>query len=493
MYRILVILVCFGCPLFGHAAVSISEVAWMGDTVSANYEWIELYNDGEAVVVDGWTLRDGMNLSVTLSGTIPASSYVTLERNRASGSYTTAVPFLIYTGALVNTGATLVLSNATGEVIDQVAGGKDWQDIGGDNVTKETAQYTSAGWRTGPGTPGRAPGALTTTPPPSPTSTTTPRAGSTSSGSSAKKSETVKFLPPPNNLRLSLDIQSVAYVNQLVPVRVIVTGVGTTTRNSLTYQWNFGDLSTSSAKEPVHVYRYPGTYVVTLQAAFGAQYEVVRHEITILPVQLTLARTDSGDVLLHNNAPYDVDVSGYRLRSQQEVVFPPLTIMSSKSTLTINQKSLGSYPLTTLTLLDRMRMPVATWPTYLPVTTPTSIPRLAPMVTDMNTDTPKITVSEVASLPVLEQQINEIQSVPLVLLPELVTSTPLAAFPTYVQKALLPVAISSQPSDTEPIWPYVALAVLLAAVLGSIVATSSSVGSRTDKISTNRSTIHTSV
>ena len=61
--------------------MSISEVAWMGSVESANYEWIELHNDGEATDVSGWVLNDGMNLSIELSGNIPASQYVVLERS----------------------------------------------------------------------------------------------------------------------------------------------------------------------------------------------------------------------------------------------------------------------------------------------------------------------------------------------------------------------------------------------------------------------------
>jgi hypothetical protein len=489
--RVFLCLLCFiGCPLISQAAVSISEIAWMGDTVSANYEWIELHNSGEAVSVDGWVLRDGMNLTITLAGTIPARSYVTLERNRTSGSYTIATPFLIYTGALVNTGATLVLATATGEVVDRVAGGTDWQDIGGDNVTKETAQYTSAGWRTGTPTPGQAPGVTTVTP--LPTSTSTPRTNTTSGGSS-KKSDTIKFVIPPNDLKLVLDVQKVAYVNQLVPLRAVVSGVGTTTRNSLVYNWNFGDLSTSSAKEPAHVYRHPGTYVVILEAAFGAQYQLVRHEITILPVLLTLARTESGDVLLHNDAPYDVDVSAYRIRGTVERLFPPHTIVTSKSTLTINQKSIGATALTPIVLLDRMRIPVATWPHYPAVSvsaTPQVTLSVAPASRITNTPT---NLASTSPGPTVVLETGDFAA-PLVLLPtpgvaSAASST--TSMPEYVTAAFL---FTAPAPATETIyWPYLALLCILALAMGSIVATSSNMSSRTDKITTDGSAMHSSV
>ena len=82
------------------------------------------------MVLDGWTLDDGVNLSISLTGSIPGSGYVVLERSSEESSPATA--FLIYTGALVNTGATLTLKNASGQIMDQVAGGENWQEIGGD-------------------------------------------------------------------------------------------------------------------------------------------------------------------------------------------------------------------------------------------------------------------------------------------------------------------------------------------------------------------------
>jgi hypothetical protein len=105
-------------------AVSINEVAWMGSVTSANHEWIELYNPGEAVSVAGWTLSDGMNLNITLVGEMAAASYVVLERTSEESAPGSA--FLIYTGALVNGGTTLTLRTAGGEIHDQVAGGEGW-------------------------------------------------------------------------------------------------------------------------------------------------------------------------------------------------------------------------------------------------------------------------------------------------------------------------------------------------------------------------------
>ena len=120
---------CMGTCLFllflparTSAAVIVSEVAWMGNAVSANDEWIELQNtDSSTVSLDGWTLTDGVSLDIPLVGSIAPSSYVVLERTDETSAPGTA--FLIYTGALSNTGSTLTLKRSDGGIEDLVAGG----------------------------------------------------------------------------------------------------------------------------------------------------------------------------------------------------------------------------------------------------------------------------------------------------------------------------------------------------------------------------------
>ena len=47
----------FMCPAFARAAVVINEIAWMGTTVNANAEWMELYNRSTSPVdITGWHL-----------------------------------------------------------------------------------------------------------------------------------------------------------------------------------------------------------------------------------------------------------------------------------------------------------------------------------------------------------------------------------------------------------------------------------------------------
>jgi hypothetical protein len=316
----------------------------MGSGVSANHEWIELQNtSGSSVDMSGWTLSDGLNLSIPLSGTVEAGAYAVLERT--SDDATAGTAFLIYTGALVNTGATLKLTRADGGLEDQVSGGENWQAIGGDNVTKETAQYTTGGWVTGVGTPGMANAGVV-----KPTEDTSdfPSKPTSSNGSkngivrSSPANETVRLTLPGVTLALAVTGQRVGYVNQPIEFLVTPSGVGDGIANSLVYEWNFGDGTPAGGKEVVHSFRYPGTYVVTVYGLYKRQEQVARHEITILPVDLSLTRSVRGDIQISNDSPYEIDMSKYRVSAKKTFTFPSYSVLLPNQTITLPRDLVGA-------------------------------------------------------------------------------------------------------------------------------------------------------
>lgn len=328
-----------------NAAVILSEVAWMGSSASANHEWIELHNTGgSSVDVTGWKVTDGMNLSIPLTGSIAAGSYAVLERSSDASAAGSA--FLLYTGALVNTGATLTLTRSDGGIEDQVSGGTDWKSIGGDNVTKETAQYTTAGWVTGVGTPGAANAGTPQTPeveeeeedteeeeeetPP----TTTP-ATPTLRSKSSSPSETVRLFIKDSTLAVAIDAQTVGYVHQTITYTAKPSSIGRSLQSSLIYKWNFGDGTVRYGKEVSHEYAYPGTYVVTLYTSYKNQKQISRHEITVLPVAMTLTKSRFGDIQINNDSPYEIDISGYAVAGEEPFVFPEYSVLLPNQTVTL--------------------------------------------------------------------------------------------------------------------------------------------------------------
>jgi phage protein U len=108
--------------------VVINEVAWMGTVASSADEWIELYNPTSITIdLTGWSLSDGGDVNVSLSGTIVANGYYLLERTDNNAVLDVDAD-LIYTGGLNNaTSEPLELRDNGGNLIDTAnAGGGLW-------------------------------------------------------------------------------------------------------------------------------------------------------------------------------------------------------------------------------------------------------------------------------------------------------------------------------------------------------------------------------
>lgn len=322
------------------AAVIINEIAWMGDSESANNEWIELFNtDTSDRSLDGWTLGDGVNLTIDLSGVLPGSGYAVLERTDDDSAPGKA--FLLYTGALTNTGATLTLRNGSGSIEDQVAGGEDWKNVGGDNASKETAQFTEGGWVTAPATPGRVNASQTPAEELEEDDAKEPAHKSEKSESKSGNNKVVQLELP--DVELSLDIRApeIVYVNQPFKLGVDSGGLGESIMESLRYEWNFGDSNQASGQDTRHVYKYPGQYVVVVYGHYARHEQTARHKITVLPVNFSITRTKAGDIQIHNDSKYEIDLSGYRLAGEQDLTLPPRTIILPGATLTISRDKLN--------------------------------------------------------------------------------------------------------------------------------------------------------
>jgi len=250
-------------PVVVDASVLISEVAWMGSAEDANAEWIELYNNGAAVDLEGWTLNaiDGQP-GIVLTGTLPANSYALLER-----SDDTTVPsvdaYVIYTGALGNTGEILELRDVEGVLIDRVDGSNDWA-VGGDNSTKETLQRSgnpaTGSWTTGPASPnGTSP--IETPEPEEEPSPSPASGGSVLYGVAPEEDEVVMRKPA-----LTLDVGADRTVTVGVPTNFLARAYKESHKEIVVndIDWNFGDGGTAHGREVSHTYHYPGEYVVSV-------------------------------------------------------------------------------------------------------------------------------------------------------------------------------------------------------------------------------------
>jgi uncharacterized repeat protein (TIGR01451 family) len=122
--------------------VVINEVAWMGTAASPFDEWIELHNTGDLTIsLDGWDLRDGGGVIISLSGELAPRDYYLIERTADDtvSDVTGDLCDSFGSGGLGNGGEVLTLTDGLGYTADTAnADGGEWP--GGDNSTKRTME-----------------------------------------------------------------------------------------------------------------------------------------------------------------------------------------------------------------------------------------------------------------------------------------------------------------------------------------------------------------
>lgn len=374
------------------AAIELSEIAWMGSADSANHEWIELYSP-EVIDVTGWVISDDSNLQIELSGTINAGQYAVLERTSDASAPGSA--WGIYTGSLVNTGATLTLYDETGGVVDRVVGGDGWERVGGDNTTKATAQLSATGWQSATPTPGGPIATMSSAEvsanddEPAAESTKSSQSAAASTKRTSASVSTTKLTLPDVTLALAVSAPSTAYVNQPIDFQVTPSGVGHTIAQSLQYVWNFGDTNTASAAKVRHAYSHPGNYVVVVEGSYKRQVQRARHEVVVLPVSLSLTKLDTGDIAIQNTSQIEIDLTKYRLVGDREFVIPDYTIVLPQSQIVIEQDKFQTTNVPQMIVLyDQARQQVAT---HLPAhLTPTTATAQHPSPDPLTRPTPRI-------------------------------------------------------------------------------------------------------
>ena len=316
------------------ADVRINEIAWMGTALSGANEWIELANEGDAVVdLSGWKIvaEDG-SPSITLLGTIAPNGYFLIERTDDTTVLDIPADEIASFGkGLSNGGETLYLKNASDTTIDTVSGGVDWANIGGNNSTKETAQRTSLGWVTGTPTPRMQNVGGNDETSPVLTNTTSTNASSSAAGLlTAAPADLVSKAPPNSSLyprkeiSVSAGDDERAFVGFPVSFTAMAKGLYDESIPYASYRWNFGDGATGEGEKVSHAYYFPGEYIATLEVFWGTLRNTDRVSIRVTEPEIVIARTlfgKDGFVELVNHSSREIDLSLWQLQSGTGTVF----------------------------------------------------------------------------------------------------------------------------------------------------------------------------
>ncbi len=353
-------------PFLVFAEVKINEIAWMGTSVSANDEWMELFNDSETEVdISGYRLewsggKYGVSISTEkcVNTKISSRGYFLLERTDddsvPGGAYKADC---IYTGALSNSGETLILKNSEGVEINRVDGANEWKINGGDevvgsNTNKQTAQLYDGKWVTATSTPksqNNSASPLTNNDIPNNNGTTTDESSETTTPSDSSfvtysaHSSPVPVSEPVLKTRLSL----VSGRNRVVlaGTNVVFSAKFIDASGKLIsggiFDWSFGDGGYSSEQQTTHSYENPGDYVVISNAFFEGEEYVGRSNIHVIEPNFDIEE-ENGSVKIKNNLTIEINLKDWKIVSGfKAFTFPSDTIILSGGELLTSKKIIG--------------------------------------------------------------------------------------------------------------------------------------------------------
>lgn len=234
----------------------------------ADGEFIEFYNSGTSdALLDGLHIKDASktgDYAFPVDTRLPSQGYFLLKRSASKIS-------------LNNSNETLILTGASGVIIDSMNYTKTKEGI--------SLNYTSAGWRGGPPTPG-APNQFN--------------------------------IPPETKER----VPKKGYRG--VPITVNARGEDAD-GDTLKYTWDFGDDHKSYKRETTHTYQENGIYTITLTTTDGSDDVIETFSLKIEPFPKTNVRISSfmpnptGNdnenewLIIENRGKKPVDLKGYSI------------------------------------------------------------------------------------------------------------------------------------------------------------------------------------
>ncbi len=328
-------------PSFVSAGFFINEIAWMGTKDSASNEWVEFMStENSPMNLTGWIFRIEGKKDVVLSGNISANGYYLIERTDDNTVPNVPADLISAFGGFSDTGATLILLDKNGKEQDRVDGKDGWKidggEVKGNKTTNETAQRSGNTWFTGVATPRVINGNFSSTNYNTPTTnhqvqTTTP---SPASPWSVDPEIYTRIVVPSNSL--------------ISGAPILFTGEAMNTKKepvtNVRFRWSFGDGESGEGSTVAHTFRYPGTYVVSLEASSGNYVGTVQIKIlvpaAILRTLLHEGTVDAIDVI--NDGTNDTDLSSWILEADtKRFIFPPRTVLLSNSRITLAKETTG--------------------------------------------------------------------------------------------------------------------------------------------------------
>ncbi len=325
-------------------AVQISEIMYDPQGSDAGREWIEVYNDtGSAIDFTVWKFfESATNHGITSSSggtTVAVGSYAVIADNPQKF----LIDYPSYTGVLYdssfslsNSGEQLIIKDSALNAIDSIiySGSLGGADDG------TTLSLISGSWVGGVATPGQANSAS------SGTTTATTTVATSTPPSQVVASTGSPIVPPAPDINLLPALPQIVVAGAAATFAVkSVTSSGKAIDNVL-FSWSFGEGGNRQGKSVAYTYGYPGVYIASVVAESDTLFS--KEKMRIFVVSPEVAITSYGNdvagpyVDITNSSPYELDMSGWVIRSDGGMFFiPKYTIIAASSTTRFLGSSLG--------------------------------------------------------------------------------------------------------------------------------------------------------
>jgi hypothetical protein len=341
--RSFILLASVGVAAIGYPAnvwaLQISEVMYDPDGTDAGREWVEVWNDGAAPVDLASVFLFEADVRHKISGVTPGAPTSLAAGERAIvadkpdlflADYPNVSPVFDSAFSLSNSGERIALVSATGDEYSYAewgtgsgaTGGKSWQRAGD-------------GWVAATATPGAANADREVAP--SAPASVEPSAISAHSGTGGL-----------TTVRREPDLAVDAGRDRVVPVGAeigIDPEVDGASRASFTWVW--GDGHTSRGKRGKHVYRYPGTYAVVLNArGAGGAVATSRTTVSAVPAEIAIL-AEAGEegetrLVIRSASRYELNLGGFGVEAgDSDFTLPPDTILLPGGEITLDGAAFG--------------------------------------------------------------------------------------------------------------------------------------------------------
>lgn len=302
---------------------------------------IKLYNDGSSAVdLTGWYIQRKTQTGASF-GSLVSKTYFENKKIEQGGYFLISRSLDnsdIILGSLTLTESNAIqIKNSEGAVVDKVCWG-DVNDCSGNNLPN---------------------------PSPGQSILITGQASATAVSTDANQgdeslAQDIAVTPSPKAkiseepaIKAKILVNTLAFTGEPLSIKTNVTGFSNESVVLGRAYWNFGDGASleqiNNFEKFQHIYYYPGEYVLSLeyyQNSFSKTPETSgKVIIKVVPTSVVISKVgDAKDffIELSNNAPSDIDISGWIINANGKIfVLPKNSVIISKRQMTISGKITG--------------------------------------------------------------------------------------------------------------------------------------------------------